>query len=194
MLLCGNGTSTSDDSSAEVSSIAYVLFTSRGSPCASLMMIILALQIESLLSLLLSKVFKSMTGHPVDKDILWTNHIRNRSMYIRGRAPSIWGLHPDTIAHVVSHMLLFGLIWRECIDTFQSDVVAMNQVGRGSQWQHIILRGDIVPIDCFHYGALFPCCDLFHILMTLFHNAITGGYVCTMEMQSDSLPIRLESS
>ena len=45
-LLHGNGTSSSDNSSTEVSSIAYVLFTSR-SPHALLMLTIFALQVES---------------------------------------------------------------------------------------------------------------------------------------------------
>ena len=39
----------------------------------------------------------------------------------------------------------------------------------------------------FYYRALFACCDLFHALMTSFHNAITGGGgVHTTEMQSNS--------
>ena len=106
-----------------------------------------------------------MMRHPPD-------HTCNMSTCIRGCIPLIWGLHPDMIAHIISHLLLFGLIWRESIDTFQLDAVAMNQVGRSSQRQHFILRGDIVLKDCFHYGALFPCCDPFHALMTSFHNAI----------------------
>ena len=111
-LLCGNDTSSSDSLSAEVSSIAYVLFTSRRSPHTLLMVIILALWVERSLSLPLSKVFKPMTGHPVNKDILWADCTCNTFTCIRGRTPSIWGLHPDTIAYVVSHLLLFGLIWR----------------------------------------------------------------------------------
>ena len=67
-----------------------------------------------------------MTGHPIDKDVLWADHTCNTSTYIKGCTLSIWGLHPDTIAYVVYHLLLFELFWRECIDTFQSDVVAMN--------------------------------------------------------------------
>ena len=61
-LLCGNGTSSSDDLSVKVSIVAYTLFTPRGSSCASLMVIIIALWVESLLSLPLSEVFKPMTG------------------------------------------------------------------------------------------------------------------------------------
>lgn len=73
-----------------------------------------------------------MAGHPVDKDVLWAYHTYNMYTCIRGRALSNWGLHPDTIAHVVSTLLLEP-IWRECIDTLQSDVIAMNKVSRGSQ-------------------------------------------------------------
>ena len=127
-----------------------------------------------------------MTEHPVDEDVLWADHTCNMSMCIRGRTTSIWGLHPDMIAYVVFYLLLFGLIWSERINTFQSDAVAMNQVGRGSQRRHIILRGDIIPIDCFHYRALFLCCDPFYTPMTSFHNAITRGDVRTTEIQSDS--------
>ena len=134
VLLHGNGTSSSDDSSAEVSSIVYMVFTSRGSPHTSLMVIILALWVESSLSLPLRDIqaydgmqVPYMMRHPVDKDVLWADHISNTSPCIRGRTTSIWGLHPDTITYVVYYQLLFGLIWRECIDTFQLDAVAMNQ-------------------------------------------------------------------
>ena len=127
-----------------------------------------------------------MMGHPINKDVQWVDHTCKTSTCIKGCTTSIWGLHPDTSTHIVSYLLLFGLIWRECIDTFQSDAVAMNQVGRGSQRQHTILRGNIVPIDCRHYRLLFPCCNPFHALMTSFRNAITGGDMRTTEMQSDS--------
>ena len=62
-----------------------------------------------------------MTGHSIDKDIQWTDHTCNMSTCIRGYTPSIWSLHPNMITYIISHLLLFGLIWRECIDTFQSD-------------------------------------------------------------------------
>ena len=111
---------------------------------------------------------------------------------IRGRAPFIWGLYPDTIVHVVSKLQLFGFNWRECIDTFQSDLGAMNQVGKSSQRRHITLRGNIVPIDCFCYRALFLCCNPFHALMTPFHNAIIREDMRTTKMHSN-LPIHLEN-
>ena len=79
-----------------------------------------------------------MMGHLIDKDVLWADYTCNTSTCIRGRTLSIRGPHLDTIAYV-SHLLLFGLIWRESIDTFQLDAVVMNQVGRGSQQWHIIL-------------------------------------------------------
>ena len=126
VFLRGNGTSSLDDSSAEVSSVAYALFTSWGSMRTSWMVIILALGVESSLSLSLSEVFKPimghrstyMMGHPVDKDLPWADHTCNMFACIKGHTMSIWGLHPDTSPHVVSYLLLFRLIWRECIDTF----------------------------------------------------------------------------
>ena len=102
-----------------------------------------------------------MFGHPVDMDGLWVNHTCNVPTCIRACAQSIQGLYPDLIAHVVSNLQLFGLIWSECINTFQSDFVVMNQVGRSSQQCHIILWGNIVPIRCFHYEALILHCNSF---------------------------------
>ena len=60
-LIHDNGTSSSDNSSAEVPSVAYMVFTSRESPHTSLM-IILALWVESSLSLPLYEVSKPMMG------------------------------------------------------------------------------------------------------------------------------------
>ena len=157
------------------------------------MMIILTLWDESFLSLPLSKVFKPMAGHPVNKDILWAHHTCNTLTFIRGRALSIWGLYPDMITHVVSNLQLFRFIQRNFISTFQSDSAVMNQVGKSSQCQYIILWSNMVSMGCFHYGALFLCCNLFHTPMTLFHNAITEGNMHTTKMQSTP-PIQLENS
>ena len=126
-----------------------------------------------------------MMGHPVEKDILWADNICNTSMYIRGHTPSIW---ESSSRHDCLRRISSAAVWAylERVLLYLSVAVAMNQVGRGSQQWHIILRDNSVPIDCFHYKALFPCWDPFHTPMTLFHNAITGGDVRTTEMQSDS--------
>ena len=92
-----------------------------------------------------------MTGHPVNKDILWADHTCNTSMCIRGHTPSIWGL---------IHLLLFVLIWRECIETFQSDAVAMNQVGRA-------VSGDTLSLGWHCTNRLLPLWGIVSLLRSV---------------------------
>ena len=112
-LLRGNTTSSSNDSSAEVSSVTCAVFTSKGSPRASLMVITLALWVESLLSLPASEVSRPMTGR---RSLTWRSIPLTRTFCelitstCKRCTTSFWGLHPDTIAYVISYLLLFGLI------------------------------------------------------------------------------------
>lgn len=109
-----------------------------------------------------------MVRQHVNEDVLWANHTCNVPKYIRGHAPSIWDLYPNMISYFVTKVLLFGLIWGgvQCIDPFLLNLVVMNHVGWDSQRRYIILWGDDVPINCFHYGAQFSCHNPFYTLMT----------------------------
>ena len=122
-----------------------------------------------------------MARHLINKDVLWPNHTCNTSICIRGCAPSIQSLCSDTVSHLITNVLIFRFIWGQYIDDFQLDLVAMDHVSGCSQWWYIVLWDNVILINCFHHWIQFSHCNLFHTLMTPFHNVIDWWDVRTVK-------------